>query len=126
MYANARSSAFMVGVNEMAVNTYACGVSPCSEIFHTIFVRIGWQAAAALAFLCVFAPNVLIMFHRMLVGRSTSVQELGIFRHNERHGTEWISPYYKDMQKDHNVVDIDDVYSLRNRKPLTGNEVKMV
>jgi hypothetical protein len=119
VHANYRASPFLVGLNAIAVNTYACGARPCVEMIQTIFVRMGWQTVGVVAILFIFAPNLLVLLYKTVCGRSMTTDELAVFRHTER-----CSPYFQDLQSHPSYSGQE--YGIRSRKCLGMDEVKMV
>jgi hypothetical protein len=121
---NARSSAILAALNEMAVNTYACGSKSCPAVFQGIFMRLGWQSLGVVALLFVFAPNMFVVLYNAVVGRYNTKYENDMMMRNERFGT--CGAYYQDLQS---VKTIDEMPPdsactlLRNRK---FNEVSTV
>jgi hypothetical protein len=119
VYATSRSNAFLVALNAMAVNTYACGTASCTEVLKSIFVTLGWQTAAVVVILFIFAPNMLVFIYKILSSRSTLTDESMIFRKNERHTGEQ-SPYFQDLQS------YQHPYKNEPEKRVGYNVVKMV
>jgi hypothetical protein len=116
VHANYRASPFLVGLNAMAVNTYACGSRPCTEVLQTLLVKMGWQMIGVVVLLALFAPNLLLILYKMWGGGALTTQESAIFRHMEQYPS-----YCQDLQTYSDL----DVKGMRNRK-FDKNEVRMV
>jgi hypothetical protein len=123
VYANYRASPFLVALNAMAVNTYACGTRPCTEMLQGLFVRMGWQTVGVVVLLLLFAPNLLVCLYKAACCRSLSADEMAIFRQTESHA---YAPYFQDLQQNYSCLDAGLPSGLRSRKTLGLNEVKMV
>jgi hypothetical protein len=109
VYTNSRSSPFLVAMNAMAVNTYACGTKSCVDVFQGIFVRMGWQTIGVAIIMLLFVPNLAVALYQTVCGRFISIEESAFLKHTERHGV----PYFQDLQT---YTDIDASNSaLRKR-----------
>jgi hypothetical protein len=95
VYANSRSSAFLVALNAMAVNTYVCGNRPCVEVLQSVFVKMGWQTIGVVIILFLFAPNVLVLLYKTMCGRSLNTYECAMVQQNERYGLDSYAPYFQ-------------------------------
>jgi hypothetical protein len=120
VYANYRASPFLVGLNAMAVNTYACGSRPCTEVLQSAFVKMGWQMVGVAILLALFAPNLLLLLYKSCSGGALTAQESAIFRKMEQ------SPYYCQDLQTSSESDLKGMWGMRHRKILDGNEVRMV
>jgi hypothetical protein len=142
VYANSRSSALLIALNAMAVNTYVCGTRSCVDILQGIFVKMGWQTLGVVMILFVFAPNILVVLYKTMCGRSLHAHECAIFKQNERYGLDTYSPYFQVRSNEqHARLGMSDICfeqdlqsykeaekdtTLRNRHYISHNEVKMV
>jgi hypothetical protein len=111
VYSNSRASPFLVGLNAMAVNTYVCGIHPCTEVLQGILVKMGWQTVGVVAILFIFAPNLLALIYRTICGRSLTAHEREIFKQMDRHGA-----YCQDLQTSAPYLET----TLRKRCPEAG------